>query len=358
MTDPVRIGIVGANAERGWARDAHLPALRSLSELYRITAVSARDQAGAEAAAAHFGADTAYGDTMEMVRSPDVDLVLVTVKVPEHRAVVLAALAAGKHVYCEWPLGKDLDEAEEMAAAVPPGIHAVVGLQGEQAPAIRTAGKLIATGAIGKVQLLRGFGSAAGWGEESPAHYAYLQDKSNGATLETIGGGHTLSSLETLIGPYAEVDARNSILRKQIRLSGTDEFIERTCADHMLITGKHENGCVSMLEVIGGSPNRPAEFEIVGDNGWIKITGTVPGTCQIARLTMDASVDVDPLPAPVCPELLGAPVNIAETYVALARDIAEGTHTLPDFGRAVRLTKLLSAIDIASDSGVRQSLAD
>lgn len=358
MTTPIRIGIVGANAERGWARDAHLPALRNLAESYCITAVSARDQASADAAATYFGAEMAFGDTLEMVRSSDVELVLVTVKVPEHRAVVLAALAAGKHVYCEWPLGKDLAEAEDMAAAVPPGIHAVVGLQGEQAPAIRTAGKLIAEGAIGQVQLLRGFGSAAGWGEESPVHYAYLQDKNNGATLETIGGGHTLSALETLIGPYAEVDARNSILRKKVRLSGTDEFIERTCADHMLITGKHVNGSVSILEVIGGSPNRPAEFEIVGDKGWMKIIGTVPGTCQIARLTLESSADVDPLPAPVCPELLGAPVNIAECYVALARDIREGTYTLPDFERAVRLTKLLSAIDTASDSGVRQSLSD
>lgn len=356
MSGPIRIGIVGANAQRGWARDAHLGALRTMPDLYRIAAVSARDQAGADAAAAHFGADRAFGDTMEMVRSPDIDLVLVTVKVPEHREVTLAALAAGKHVYCEWPLGKDLGEAEEMAAAVPAGIHAVVGLQGEQAPAIRTVAKAIADGAIGQVQLLRGFGSAAGWGEESPPHYAYLQDKTNGASLETIGGGHTLSALEKLVGPYVEVDARNSILRRQVRLSGTDEFVERTCADHMLITGLHRNGCVSNLEVIGGSPNRPAEFEIVGDKGWIRIVGATPGTCQIAKLSVEASVPLPPLPDPVGRDLSGAPVNIAESYAVLARDIAQGTFTLPDFGRAVRLTELLEAIDAASNTGTRQRL--
>lgn len=356
MSGPIRIGIVGANAERGWARDAHLAALRAMPDLYRIAAVSARSQDGADAAAAYFGADKAFGDSMDMLRSPDVDLVLVTVKVPEHHAVTMTALEAGKHVYCEWPLGKDLAEAEAMAAAVPEGIHAVVGLQGEQAPALRTVAKMVADGAIGRVQLLRGFGSAAGWGEESPAHYAYLQDKSNGASLETIGGGHTLSALEKLVGPYAEVDARNSILRKQVRLSGTDEFIERTCADHMLITGLHENGCVSTLEVIGGSPNRPAEFEIIGEKGWIRITGTVPGTCQIARLQVEASVPLDALPEPVGPDLAGAPVNIAETYAVLARDFAENSFTLPDFHRAVRLTKLLDAIDAASDTGIRQVL--
>ncbi|MFC4595743.1 Gfo/Idh/MocA family protein [Sphingobium tyrosinilyticum] len=353
---PVRVGIVGANAQRGWARDAHLDALRSLSSLYRIAAVSARDQAQAEAAAAHFGASKAFGDSLEMVRSPDVDLVVVTVKVPEHRSVVLAALAAGKHVYCEWPLGVDLAEAEEMAAAVPEGVHAVVGLQGEQAPAVRVVGKLVRDGAIGNVQLLRAFGSAGAWGAESPPHYAYLQDRRNGATLETIGGGHTLSSLEALVGPYAQVDARNSILRKKVRVTGTDEFVDRTCADHMLVTGIHQNGCVSILEVVGGSHDRPAEFEIVGDKGWIKVTGTVPGTCQIAKLKVETSFAIDPLPEAVAPDLVGPPVNLAETYAVLARDLAEGSYSLPDFNRAVRLTRLLDAIDVASETGVRQTI--
>jgi predicted dehydrogenase len=353
---PIRVGIVGANAERGWGRDAHLDALRALPDRYRIAAVSARDRAGADAAAAHFGADEAFGDSLAMVRSPGVDLVVVTVKVPEHRGVVLAALAAGKHVYCEWPLGVDLAEAEEMAAAVPPGVHAVIGLQGIQAPAIRVVSQAVRDGAIGRLQLLRGFGSAAAWGAESPPHYAYLQDKRNGATLETIGGGHSLASIEALVGPYAKVDARNSILRKKVRVTGTDEFVDRTCADHMLITGLHDNGCVSSLEVIGGSPDRPALFELIGEKGWIRVTGTVNGTCQIAKLTVEASVPLEELPEPVAPALVGPPANVAETYAVLAREIEEGTFTLPDFARAVRLTRLLDAIDAASDTGRRQTL--
>src|ERR1700704_5517352 len=123
---PIRVGIVGANAERGWGRDAHLDALRSLPQ-FTIGAVSARTQALAERAATAFGVTRAFGDSRALARDPDIDLVVVTVKVPEHRTVVLAALEAGKHVYCEWPLGRDLEEAKEMAAAVRPGSHAVVG---------------------------------------------------------------------------------------------------------------------------------------------------------------------------------------------------------------------------------------
>jgi predicted dehydrogenase len=353
MTAPLRVGIVGAHPDRGWGRDAHLGALRSTPQ-FVLTAVSARTQEGAEAAAAAFGGARAFGNSLALVRDPDVDVVVVTVKVPEHRAVLLAALDAGKHVYCEWPLGVDLAEAREMAAAVPPSSHAVIGLQGLSAPALRHAATLVRDGLIGAPRLVRVFATAAAWGETAAPHYAYLQDKRNGATLETIGGGHTLAAIEALVGPYVEVDARNSTLRPRVPLQGTDELVDRTCADHMLVLGQHTSGCVSTLEVLGGTSTRPASFEIVGDAGWLRVVGTVPGTYQIPQLMIEASVLVPPIPEPAAPDLSGPPANVAEAYHRLAEDIRSGTRTLPDFEDAVRLTALLETIDTASATGQRQ----
>lgn len=351
---PVRVGIVGANPERGWARDAHLAALRALPQ-FTIAAVSARTQEMADAAAAHFGAARAYGNSLELVQDPGVDIVAVTVKVPEHRAIVLAALAAGKHVYCEWPLGGDLAEAREMAAAVPSGIHAVIGLQGLFAPAIREAVRLVSCGAIGAPRVLRVFGSAAAWGEDTPAFGAYLQDKSTGATLETIGGGHTLALVEAMIGRYVEVDARNTTFLKLVPIIGTTKTVERSCADHMLVLGKHERGCVSTFEVVGGKPvRRTALFELEGSAGWLRVSGTVPGTCQIAPLKLEASVPATVL-EPIVPGLSGASANVAEAWSAFGRDLREQTFTAPDFAAAERLTGLLLAIDTASATGRRQA---
>jgi len=352
---PIRIGIVGANAERGWARDAHLAALRSLPA-FAITAVSARTQAIANDAAAHFGAERAYIDSLELVRDPAIDIVAVTVKVPEHRAIVLAALAAGKHVYCEWPLGRDLAEAREMAAAVPAGVHVMIGLQGLFAPAIRAAAALLRDDAIGRPRVLRVFGSAAAWGADTPDFGAYLQDARNGATLETIGGGHTLALVEALVGAYVAVDARNTRFLRQVPVIGTDRHVERTCADHMLVLGQHGSGCVSTLEVIGGRPeSKAALFELEGDNGWLRVSGTVPGTCQIAPLALTASVPVT-LPAPAVPGLTGTSANVAEAWARFGQDLREGTFTVPDFATAERLTALLAAIDTASASGQRQAI--
>ena len=64
-------------------------------------------QESAEVAARHYGVPLAFSDPAELARHPDVDLVTVSVKVPDHYQPVMAAIEAGKHVYCEWPLGRD-----------------------------------------------------------------------------------------------------------------------------------------------------------------------------------------------------------------------------------------------------------
>lgn len=343
-----RIGVAGANAERGWAKDAHVPALNAIKAL-EIHAVSARDQNLADAAAKEFGAAKAYGDTLEMVRDPDIDIVAVTCKVPEHRAIVMAALDAGKHLYCEWPLGRDFAEAQEMAeASEQAGVHAAIGLQGANAIAVRHAAKLVSEGAIGSPLNLRVVSSTAGWGPVAPPFYAYLQDKRNGATLATIGGGHTLAMVEAVIGGYRHVSARNTILRSRIPVMGSDEFVGRSCADHMMIMGEHESGCVSSVEIIGGE-NLPLRFELRGTEGTLEINGHHPGGYQCADLVVSTSAETEAQPAPTFPGLSGAATNVAQIYAQLERDIRTGSRTVPDFQRALRLTKLLDTIDAASE---------
>ena len=348
---PLRIGIAGANAERGWARDAHLRAILAVPGL-AIQAVSSRTKAIADSAAALFGAANAYDNSLALARDPDVDIVAVTVKVPEHRAIVLAALAAGKHVYCEWPLGRDLAEAQEMAdAARAAGVHAAIGLQGANSWAVRHAAKLVRDGTLGRLLSLRVVSPTAGWGAESPANYAYLQDKANGATLSTIAGGHTLAAIEAVVGDYAEVSARASMLSKHMTISGTDETVERTCADHLLVFGKHDSGCVSSLEVVGGVGDVPFEFVLRGEKGSLKITGDHPGGYQVADLVVQTSPPSAGQPEAIAASVGAPSANVAELWARFARDIREGTRTVPDFDRAVRLTRLLDAIEVSSDAG-------
>ncbi len=353
MPAPLRIGFAGANAHRGWAVDAHLAAVSALPAL-AIVAVSARTQEIADEAKAKFGAARAYSDSCEMARDPDVDIIAVTVKVPEHRAIVLAAIAAGKHVYCEWPLGRDRAEAHEMAdAARAAAVHVAIGLQGENAIAVRHAARLVADGAIGRPLSLRVVSPTAGWGAESPAHYAYLQDKSNGATLSTIAGGHTLATIEAVVGRYADVQALASVIQDTMRVSGTDETVARTCADHLLVTGRHQNGCVSSLEVVGGVTDVPFRFELRGTRGTLAIVGGHPGGFQAGRLSVVTGESAAQQSESAAPSLNGPPANVSDLWALFETDIRTGARTVPDFDRAVRLTSLLDAIDASSDDGRR-----
>ena len=87
-----------------------------------------------------------------MAADPDVDLIVVCVRVPGHRDLVMAGLQAGKAVLCEWPLGANLAEAEEMAGlARQRSVKTIVGLQARSDPTILYARDLVQEGYIGEV---------------------------------------------------------------------------------------------------------------------------------------------------------------------------------------------------------------
>ena len=88
------VGIIGASAGRGWAKAAHVPAVQQLAGL-ELRGVVTSDQDSADAAARAFGTGRGYADAASLLRDPAIDIVTVAVKVPDHRDLVLAAVAAG-----------------------------------------------------------------------------------------------------------------------------------------------------------------------------------------------------------------------------------------------------------------------
>src|ERR1700738_37173 len=115
MADKIRLGLIGASVRGTWSSRSHLPALQASSDM-ELTAVCPTRADGAEAARQAYGARWAFDDWRKMVASPEIDAVAVVVRVPSHYAPTKAALEAGKHVYCEWPLGRTTSEAEELSA--------------------------------------------------------------------------------------------------------------------------------------------------------------------------------------------------------------------------------------------------
>jgi hypothetical protein len=102
MTDKIRVGIVGATVTQGgsgWGANAHVPALKALPG-YELKAVCTSHEDTAKASAAAFGVERAFHRFSDMAADPDIDLLVVCVRVPGHRDLVMAGLEAGKAVLC------------------------------------------------------------------------------------------------------------------------------------------------------------------------------------------------------------------------------------------------------------------
>src|SRR3989454_5231497 len=224
MSKRIRGGIIGANPDRGWAAQAHIPALKSLSDDFEITALSTSRRESAAAAGKHFGVPLAFDNHQELVNNNAVDVVAVTVKVPYHFELATAALDAGKAVYCEWPLGNGLNEAETLAAlAKKKGILAVVGLQARSAPSVAYVRELIEQGFVGEVLSTTLIGSGMGWGPTAESYNVYLNDKKNGATMLSIAVGHAADALCFCLGEARELSAATTVRRKAFTIAKTGE---------------------------------------------------------------------------------------------------------------------------------------
>src|SRR5207237_7400657 len=219
-----RVGIIGANPDRGWAAQAHIPALRSLPDDFEITALSTTRRESADAAGKLFGVPAAFDNHQELVSSPTVDVVAVTVKVPHHLELATAALKAGKAVYCEWPVGNGLEEAETLAAlAKKLGLLAVAGLQARSAPAVAYVRDLIKQSYVGEVLSTTLIGSGMGWGPTVEPFNAYMNDRKNGATMLSIPLGHTSEALCHCLGEVRELSATMTGRRKSFTIAGAGE---------------------------------------------------------------------------------------------------------------------------------------
>lgn len=357
MSKPLRVGIIGASAERGWAKISHVPAVQQTAGL-ELAAVVTQDQPSADKAARAFGAARGYGDAKQLFADPDIDIVTVAVNVPAHRDLVLAALAAGKHLYCEYPLGRDRAEGEMLAeAARKAGVHAAIGLQLRVNPAARRARELIGGGAVGRVLNARILSTTMAFGPDVEGAMAFGEKAENGVTLPTIQGAHTLDLAIAVLGGFADLSALASTQFAEVRVAGKDGTVTqaRTTPDHLAVLARLDNGAPILIEVVGGRPAdaTPFRFEITGETGVLVLEGGAPRGVQsgVLRLLMNGeeqALDAATTPGP------DTAVNVAGIYAALRDDILNGTRTVPDFDHAVRVTRLVDDALAASDNSVRK----
>ncbi|MEO0485330.1 MAG: Gfo/Idh/MocA family oxidoreductase [Pseudomonadota bacterium] len=215
MTE-IGIGIVGG----GYMGKAHAVAHAAVGAVFNtalrpvLRSVAASSPDSAERYRAAFGFQTAAPDWQTLVADPGVEAIIIASPQAHHRAIAEAAFAAGKHVFCEKPLGASLDDSRAMVeAAEASGKVHMVGFNYIRTPASQFARKLIQEGRIGKVTSFRG--------EHTEDFMADPSEPANWRT-ETLAAGnmgdlapHPINCAHGLIGPIAELHAMIETVHKE-----------------------------------------------------------------------------------------------------------------------------------------------
>lgn len=172
-------------------------------ELVLHTVADRTDELAAEAARS-FGFPNFSGDWRSLIADPEIDVIDITAPNALHKEMALAAIAAGKHVYCEKPLAPLASDAREMAeAAKAAGIKTQVGFNYLCNPMLGYARNMIESGELGEIRSYRGV-HAEDYMMDADHPFTFRHDPAGGGALADIGS-HALATAEYLLGPIERV---------------------------------------------------------------------------------------------------------------------------------------------------------
>jgi predicted dehydrogenase len=325
---------------------------------YELRAVCTAHEETARASAAAFGAARGFHRFSDMVAHPEVDLIVVCVRVPGHRELVMAGLQAGKAVFCEWPLGATLAEAQEMAGlARQRSLKTIVGLQARSDPAILYARDLVQSGYIGEVLTAHLNTAVPAVLQRGPGRI-WQGVRANGANTLTIAGGHAIDAMCAILGEFAEVSARVSTRIPEWRtLEGKPVPVD--APDSINVIGRMVSGAEVSVNV-AAVPSNPSgnRMEIYGREGALVVR--TDGSFNIGPSSVHAGKGKEAMVAMPVPSKYkvvpdgtptGQAYNVAQVYARAAKALRDAESFDVDFTLAVQRHKMIDAIERSSATG-------
>ena len=286
----LKVAVTGAglknspDGREGWAARAHLPALKKLPDIYDLVAVCTTQMETAQNAARHFDVPHAFDNVDHMLAAlPEIDVVCVSVRPVHHYQVVSAALRAGKHVYCEQPLGISTSEARAMTVlAKQAGVRTVIGHQSHYEPATLHMAELVREGYIGRPLSFNHTYFVGNYIVPRPSHRQWLFDADMGGH-PGYRSGHSLDRLHSVLGRDVTSICADMAVQVPERIAvDTGGVIRSNQVDSMnylLRMDAKTGGCImgtmqTSFAAWYGTGNR---FEIYGTEGMLMLaTGATP----------------------------------------------------------------------------------
>ncbi len=384
MTRRLKVGVVGASISNSpdgrerFAIRAHLPALKALSDQYEVAAVCTSKMETANAAAKHFDVPHAFDHVDRMLTAvPDLDVVCVSVRPVVHHQIVMAALRAGKHVYCEQPLGISTAQAQEMyELARSKNVRTVVGHQYHYEPAVLQMVEMVRQGYIGEPLAFNITYLVSAHIAPRPSHRTWLFE------AESCGhpgfrSAHSLERLTSVLGDINEICSDMAVLvpeRPNLDGGAPLRTTQVNNLNYLLRVGEGVMGtlqvCLTAWFGLGWG------FQVYGTKGMlmlgVKDTGeknTIKGDPKSGELRLyGAQVNMDKLmSSPTAPELLQrqfteiepaahhyfvegidrgrATFPVAQLWHTFAKAIHEGKECAPSFRDELKMHYVMDAAE-------------
>lgn len=274
-----RIGLIGY----GGIGRVHAAAYRAIPFHYGLPAdsiaiagVATTRRETAACAAEEIGCGFYTDDYRELLARDDIDAVDICTPNNSHHEIVLAAAAAGKHIYCEKPLAMNVAEAASMAKAVEAaGVKAQMTFNFRFFPAIFRAKQLMDDGFVGRIFSFRGrYHRSSYISSEKPMSWRLQREITGGGALFDLGS-HILDLLYCLLGDFAAVNGTlDTLIKKRPITTGAVETAPVNVDDIALLHARLPDGALGTVEIsrMGTGATNDLTFEIFGDKGAIRWT--------------------------------------------------------------------------------------
>ena len=340
----ISVGVIGI----GFGQNVHVPALRSDPRCV-ITAICASNLGRARKVADRLKIPRAYGDAHALIEDPQIDAISIAVPPHQQPALIEAAAAAGKHVFCEKPVGADLESVVRAQAAVQRAkVNHAVDFMFPEIPAWQKAKELLDGGLLGPLRHV-----AVSWHLETYAYRMGLTDSwkvrsaGGGGTLNSFGS-HCLYSIEWFLGRIARLTARLSPPprdnRSEARFHGWLEMEDGTPVSVSLAADAF----------LGGGHR----LEFYGESGTLVLSNATPDYVNGFELLLGRRDD---------PKLVllmqedtatgdGRVTAVSQILQRFFDGIAQGKAVLPGLAEGLRVQSLLEAARRADRAGQWQNV--
>jgi predicted dehydrogenase len=384
VSESLNVGMIGY----AFMGAAHSHAWRTAPRFFdlplapRMTALAGRDPERVAAAATKLGWDSHETDWRRLIERDDIDLIDICVPGNLHAEIAIAALEAGKHVLCEKPLANSVEEAEQMTAAAEAakanGVYAMCGFSYRRTPALALAKRLVDSGALGPIRHVRAQ-YLQDWltDENAPLTWRLDKSKSGSGSLGDIGA-HIIDAAQWVTG--SQITGVSAILETFVKerpvggdfvglggVGGTDgPKGPVTVDDAAMFTARFDDGAVGVfeatrfalgrknamrVEINGAKASLAFDFEDM-NSLWFYDSADGPNS---GFRKIQVTEPEHPYTGNWWPVGHGLGYEHAFTHqvVDLVGAIANGEQPTPSFADALRVQKVLAAVETSAENESR-----